>query len=269
MTPLRSLVDRQPIATFFAASIGLGWLLSAFALLSADPLVVAVVAIAVSFVPAAAAWLVLRVAGTAAERQAWRHRLTRIRVGWRWWTVGLFALPLTYLAGIGLATAVGGSFPVHPQAIALFPLLLLTNFGEEIGWRGYALPKLQDRMRPLPAALLVGLTWGAFHWVALSANAEAPLAFIAVSTIQLVAISVILTFVFNGSGESVPLMALMHATYDTAAIGVSPLVETGMALTAFSFTAITAWIVAGGLILASGTNLGSVRPRLRGAPASA
>ena len=116
MAPLRSLVDRHPIATFFAASVGLGWLLSAYALVSADPLVVPLVAMAVSFVPAGAAWLVLRASGTAAERQAWRARLTRVRVGWRWYAVALFALPLTYLAGIGIATVVGGTVPFHPQA---------------------------------------------------------------------------------------------------------------------------------------------------------
>ena len=58
------------------------------------------------------------------------------------------------------------------------------------------------------------------------------------STIQLTAVSVILTFVFNGSRESVPVVALMHATYDTVAIGMAPLVETGMPLMAFSVTAI-------------------------------
>jgi CAAX protease family protein len=269
MAPLRSLVDRHPIATFFAASVGLGWLLSAYALVSADPLVVPLVAMAVSFVPAGAAWLVLRASGTSAERQAWRARLTRVRVGWRWYAVALFALPLTYLAGIGIATVVGGTVPFHPQALALFPLLLLTNFGEEVGWRGYALPTLQDRMRPLPAALLVGVMWGAFHWVALSANADAPLAYVAVSTIQLIAISVIMTFVFNGSHGAVPLMAVMHATYDTVAIGVSPLVDTGVALMAFSLTAVTAWVVAAGLIIATGTSLGGLRMRLGGTPASA
>ena len=201
------------------------------------------------------AWLVLRVAGTADERRAWRRRLTRVRVGWRWYAIALLALPLAYLAGLGIATAAGGAFPFHLQALALLPIFLLTNFGEEIGWRGYALPKLQDRMSPLGAALLLGVIWGAFHWVALAANADAPLAYMAVSTLQLVAVSVILTFVFNGSRESVPVVALMHATYDTVAIGMAPLVETGMPLMAFSLTAIVTWVIAVGLIVATGGTL--------------
>ena len=88
------------------------------------------------------------------------------------------------------------------------------------------------------------MIWGAFHWVALAGNADAPLAYMAVSTLQLTAVSVIMTFVFNGSRESVPVVALMHAMYDTVAIGMAPLVETGMPLMAFSLTAIVTWVIA-------------------------
>ena len=76
------------------------------------------------------------------------------------------------------------------------------------------------------------------------------------STIQLTAVSVIMTFVFNGSGESVPLVALMHAVYDTVAIGMAPLVETGLPLVAFSMTAIVSWVVAIGLVVVTGGGLG-------------
>ena len=257
MNTVRSQVERHPLATFFAATLGLGWLLTiAAAALSSNPVLLPLIAIPVSFVPAVMAWLVLRVAGTAGERRAWRARLTRVRVGWRWYAIALLALPLAYLAGLGIATAGGGAFPFHVQTLALLPIFLLTNFGEEIGWRGFALPRLQDRMSPLAASLVLGVIWGAFHWVALAANADAPLGYMVVSTIQLTAVSVIVTFVFNGSRESVPVVALMHATYDTVAIGVAPLVETGMPLMAFSVTAIAMWVVAIGLVVVTGGNLG-------------
>ena len=260
MSTLRSQVERHPLPTFFAATLGIGWLLTiAAAQLSSNPLLLPLIAIPISFVPAAMAWLVLRMGGTADERRAWRDRLTRVRVGWRWYAIAVLALPLAYLAGLGIATAGGGAFPFHLQALAFFPIFLLTNFGEEIGWRGYALPKLQDRMSPFAASLLLGVLWGAFHWVALAGNADAPLAYVAVTTIQLTAVSVIMTFVFNGSGESVPIVALMHAMYDTVAIGVAPLVETGVPLMAFSLTVIVTWVIAIGLVVATGGNLGRKR----------
>ena len=262
MSTIRSQVEQHPLPTFFAATLGFGWLLTiAAAALSSNPVLLPLIAIPVSFVPAVMAWLVLRVAGTADERLAWRRRLTRVRVGWGWYAIALLALPLAYLGGLGIATAAGGAFPFHLQALALLPIFLLTNFGEEIGWRGYALPKLQDRMSPLAAALILGVIWGAFHWVALAANADAPLGYMVVSTIQLTAVSVIMTFVFNGSHESVPVVALMHATYDTVAIGMAPLVETGMPLMAFSVTAIVMWVVAIGLVVVTGGSLGRATTR--------
>lgn len=260
MSTVRSQVELHPLPTFFAATLGVGWLLTiAAAQLSSNPLLLPLIAIPVSFVPAVMAWLVLRVGGTTDERRAWRRRLTRVRVGWSWYAIALVALPLAYLAGLGIATAAGGAFPFHLQTLALLPIFLLTNFGEEIGWRGYALPKLQDRMSPLAASLLLGVIWGAFHWVALAGNADAPLAYMAVSTLQLTAVSVIMTFVFNGSRESVPVVALMHAMYDTVAIGMAPLVETGVPLMAFSVTAIVTWVIAIGLVVGTGGSLGRQR----------
>lgn len=257
MRTARSQIERHPLPAFFAATLGLGWLLTiAAAALSSNPLLLPLIAIPISFVPAVMAWVVLHIAGTTDERTQWRHRLTRVRVGWRWYAIALLVLPAAYLVGLGIATAGGGAFPFHVQALALLPIFLLTNLGEEIGWRGYALPKLQDRMSPLSASLLLGAIWGAFHWAALAGNADAPVAYMAVSTVQLIAVSVIMTFVFNGSRESVPVVALMHAMYDTVAIGVAPLVETGVPLLAFSATAVVTWLIAVGLVVATGGNLG-------------
>jgi membrane protease YdiL (CAAX protease family) len=160
-----------------------------------------------------------------------------------------------HLAGVALATLAGGVFPFHPQLIALVVLFFVTNFGEEIGWRGYALPKLQDRMSPLAAAVVLGLVWAVFHWVALAGN-DTPLAYIAVSTVHLVAISVFMSYIFNRSRESVPAVALAHALYDTVAIGVAPLIETTVPLLAFALTAVVAWVAVVVLVALTGPSLG-------------
>jgi hypothetical protein len=59
------------------------------------------------------------------------------------------------------------------------------------------------------------------------------------------AMSVIISYVFNHARESVPLVALVHAAYDTVSIGVLPLIDTGVPLLAFGLTAVMAWAVAG------------------------
>ena len=117
MGPVKALIIRRPLATFFVGSVGLGWLVTiASAQLSSNPLVLPLIAIPVSYVPAIMAWFVLRVAGTPHERLAWRRRLTRVRVGWQWYAVGLLILPLVHLVGVAIATLWGGSCPVAPRA---------------------------------------------------------------------------------------------------------------------------------------------------------
>lgn len=257
MESVTSRIVRYPLATFFVASVGLGWLVTiGSAQLASNPAILPLIAIPVSYVPALMAWLVLRVAGTPEERHAWRRRLTRLPGGWRWYAIALLALPMVHIVGVALATLIGGVFPFHPELIALVALLFVTNFGEEIGWRGYALPKLQDRMSPVAAALALGLIWGMFHWVALAGNADAPLAYVAVGTVLLMALSVFMSFVFNGSRESVPVVALAHAMYDAVAIGVAPLIETTVPLLALSLTAVVAWLLAIGLVAVTRGDLG-------------
>ena len=193
-----ALVKRYPVAVFFGASVSIGWIVTiAAARLPGASALLPLVAIPVSYVPAAAALVVLRVAGTEDDKRALRRRLTTVRVDKRWYAVALLVPPLVHLSGVALATLAGGTFAVQPAMFALLPLFLITSLGEEIGWRGYAQPKLQERMTPLAAAIVVGLVWAAFHWVALLANAETPLAYVIVSTFQLMALSIILAILFN------------------------------------------------------------------------
>jgi uncharacterized protein len=254
---LLRIIGQRPLTTFFVGSVAVGWAVMGLAMqLPSSAALLPLIAIPVSYVPAAMAFIVLRIAGSAEERRALRRRLTTFRVGWAWYTVALLVLPLIHVAGVGLAAVMGGHISIEPAMIALLPLFLFTNLGEEIGWRGYALPRLQDRVEPFVAAVIVGLVWALFHWVALFGNAEAPWGYIAVSTAHLIAMSVILAFVFNRARESVPVVVLAHASYDTISIGVIPLVGTGVPLLAFALSAVVAWVVVAALVLRWGVDLG-------------
>jgi len=99
---------------------------------------------------------------------------------------------------------------VIPLAFSIFPGSAL---GEEIGWRGYALPRLQAGRSALSASLILGVIW-AFYHLPLSFTGQAfrsPSLFVpfAISTI---ALSVILTWVYNSTGGSLLLVVLLHAT---------------------------------------------------------
>ena len=102
------------------------------------------------------------------------------------------------------------------------PLFWLMNivfygFGEEVGWRGFALPHLQSRRTALTSALLVSAAWAAWH-LPLFAFAGGLSAMGLAGTVgwlsSLVTGSILMTWLFNRSGGSVLAVALFHGVLD-------------------------------------------------------
>ena len=88
---------------------------------------------------------------------------------------------------------------------------LLVPIGEEIGWRGYALPRLQMRFGPVWASVLVGLMWAGFMLPALTMVQMWMSSFIVMYAISLVALSIEMTFAMNLSGFSIIVAVIMNA----------------------------------------------------------
>ena len=107
--------------------------------------------------------------------------------------------------------------PVPAPRIALFPSLLLCAvfftgaFLEELGWSGYVIDPMQNRLGALLASILVGLVWSAFHYVALL-QAHRSLEWIAWWSLWTVALRVIIVWLYNNTCKSVFAAALFHTT---------------------------------------------------------
>ena len=154
----------------------------------------------------------------------YRHGFTGLRpylsrlLLWRaslfWWGLILVVVPLVYYVA---ASFKGGEYPaLFPFASVqgyLVALLLFAFKGpvEELGWRGLALPLLQRRMAPVWAGLVVGTVWAVWHTPAflLSVSVYSTWSF-APFFFGTVAISVIMTPLFNASRGSILLPALLH-----------------------------------------------------------
>ena len=153
------------------------------------------------------------------------------RVG-RWYALLLAPLPVA-LAAVLIAVAVGPARLelAGPAEVALLPVLLLNGiaFGglEEIGWRGYLLPRLQEHASALVASVLVGLVWSMWHAPLFllegTSQASASLFWF---TVQAVALSILATWAYNGSDGSVLLLIGAHgalnASYAAAVRWLAP-----------------------------------------------
>ena len=100
-----------------------------------------------------------------------------------------------------------------------FLLWLLTfGVGEEIGWRGYALPRLQKNHNALTATLILGAVWAFWHlpaffyretYMAMGVAAGLPLLFMSI-----LAASIVFTWIYNGTRGSLLMVILFHALFD-------------------------------------------------------
>jgi membrane protease YdiL (CAAX protease family) len=153
-------------------------------------------------------------------------RIKRWRVGLRWYVVALFGFMFAYVAGY---VAVLGASPITallenwPLFFTTFlPLLVLGIFvpaiGEEPGWRGFALPRLQERYGPVWGTLVLGTLVGLYHTPAFFTPFLGPITLPGFLAFELTAIAAtfIYTWVFNGSGGSLLIVILLHAAGNAA-----------------------------------------------------
>jgi uncharacterized protein len=174
LTFLIAWVFWVPLAVLFHG----GWDLES---LLANPLVIALQTAGVT-APLVSAFVVTRVSGGKGTARRLLEGLKRWRVGPWWYAAACLLVPVLTIVGLGVRAALGVE-AVVPRGSTLavmltdigwlgvvltYPLQLLGQcFGspllEEPGWRGFALPRLQQRMPAAAAAVLVGAIWGLWH----------------------------------------------------------------------------------------------------------
>lgn len=145
----------------------------------------------------------------------------RWRVNLKWWGLAILGPAVLYSAGIGVHILLAGEAPpflMIRDELHLIPLYLVLvvlmpwngPVGEEFGWRGLALPKLQSKFGPFFASLLIGSVWGIWHLPSFLAPqdvvgvlyAEIGLVFILVYTLGTIANSVFMTWIYNKTNAS-------------------------------------------------------------------
>jgi len=160
-------------------------------------------------------------------------RYLQWRVGWKWFLAALLLEPICIIAGVYLDAALTQVPPDFSNVIAyeLFgasaslPLFVLPFFlveiiinGEEIGWRGYVLPRLQTKYSASTSTLILGVVWGFWHLPKYLSHFDA-VAF-AWFMLHIMAFAVILTWLYNNTRGSLLMVAICHAISNTVGIFV-------------------------------------------------
>jgi uncharacterized protein len=153
------------------------------------------------------------------------------RVGIKWWAIALFFAVIPSVAALYLFDLLGGP-PVDwsglPPLYTVIPMFILltiaAGLGEEFGWRGFLLPRLQTRHNALVSSLIIGGMWAIWHinlffiegtnqYDLRSAGGLLP-AILGYSILVIVS-SIWFTWVFNNTGGSVLLAAVFHGASNT------------------------------------------------------
>jgi uncharacterized protein len=151
------------------------------------------------------------------------------RIGCPWYLFSLLGTAAIVLPSIWLHVRLGGDSPTFNDAedwylifVYFFYILFLSVLGEEIGWRGYALPWLQGRYNALTSSIILGLVWGIWHApLFLTTDGFHNTIPFTLFILQAVALSIIMTWLFNNSRGSLLIVIVFHAASNTT-LGIFP-----------------------------------------------
>jgi uncharacterized protein len=245
---LKDLLTRHPLLSFFAIAYALTWLAwspwylseSGVGLLPFDGEGMSAYLNTVALIlgPTLSAFVMT---GATEGRSGVRRLLRRIvlwRVGFGWYLFVLLGVPaLVVLSTVVLPGALT-SFDAAAVPTTLFlyvvagPVFLFIGgpVFEEIGWRGFALPRLQRLYGPLVGTLVLGALWGLWHLpLFLIPSWDTPhgsLLDIALFVVLAMSIALVITWVFNNTKQSVLLAILAHGSINSAAVSMYALFPT-------------------------------------------
>ncbi|MFN3596033.1 MAG: type II CAAX prenyl endopeptidase Rce1 family protein [Rubricoccaceae bacterium] len=235
------MLRRHPLAFFFALAYGLSWaawaplVLAEWGTLPVRP--TPYLHLLGSLGPAAAAFATARAFGGRAALRDLAGRLLRWRVPLVWHGVAWLAPLALFFVSVVVAWLVWGQswdaaafgrsaeYPGMPLLVYWAVSVLFYGYGEETGWRGFALPHLQAGRSALAATLLLSLGWALWHvplFVFSPGLSQMDAAGVAGWLFSIVTGAILFTWLFNGTQGSVLVAAVFHGTMDVVFLSPEP-----------------------------------------------
>jgi membrane protease YdiL (CAAX protease family) len=288
MTTIRAFIKRHPVLSYFVLAFAISWggILPIIGGVGAIPgtaeqttkLFPAVYLVTVAG-PSLAGLLLTGLTGGWTAFRELGSRLLKWRVGARWYAVALLTTPLTVMATLLSLSLISPEFlPGFLTTSVKASMLqfgfvasvgLLTGLLEELGWTGFAIPRLLGRHGVLATGLFVGLLWGAWHFLSniwgSGTSSGVPLALFmpAILFSFLPPYRMLMVWVYERT-ESLLVAILMHASLVAFWIISTPVGMVGVPLvTWYLVWAAALWAVVGAVAMANHGHI-SQQPPLQG-----
>jgi uncharacterized protein len=231
------VLTRHPLVSFFVLAYAGAWVVELPVVLSRTgtgllpytlpPVVVILMIAAATFTgPTLSAFAMVRVTEGREGPKRLLRRYVQWRVKLRWYLFVLLVIPASVVLGAIVLPGVLASYqPVTLGMVIGYPVAFVATFvlggplGEEPGWRGFALPRLQAAYGPLVGSIVLGVLWASWHLPLFWSGVWTPptvanmVMFLAMTTL----LTLVMTWVFNNAGGSLLLTMLMHASFNTFA----------------------------------------------------
>jgi membrane protease YdiL (CAAX protease family) len=279
-----SLIQRHQVVTYFGLTFAISWAIWLGLILGSlhiQTLMGAVLNVVAIAGPSIAAIVLATALGRAELRRLLAgFSLSRLSVRW---TVTALLLPLAMMvAAIAVSVTVFGapspgvSFGLAGVVLAEFVRVLFLGgpVGEELGWRGFALPRLQQHRNAWDASIVLGLVWGLWHlplyFVLGTGQSEmlragiSPAFAIGGFLVWTVGLSVLFTWLFNQTRGSLIVVILFHTAVNLAVFLPSAVGSEGAASL---LNVIITWLVAIGVVVRCGRARLASLPRVEVATA--